>query len=1452
MRCQQCGNENREGARFCDSCGTLLPDNDGAEAPVPAWLGPPVAAIAALRELTDAPETIGRDRFEVVGFLGEGTRKRVYLARDRERLGAMTAVAIFNTEGMGETALARARLETEAMRKLGEHPRLVPVIAAGQDGSRPYIASEFMPGGDLGETIAAADGRRLPSERAIEIGTDIAAGLEHAHRRGIVHRDLKPANVWLDSEGRARLGDFGLATGADRSRAGVERMVVGTAAYLPPEQAIGRRTDERADLYSLGALLYEMVAGQPPFVGDDPVSIISGHLSAVPVPPSRHAEEIPPALDELILALLSKSPDDRPRSAHEVRERLASIDLDAPRAAADDRVQNPLDALAAGLFVGRDAEFEQLRQLGERAVSGRGGTSLIEGEPGIGKTRLAEELITYARMRGANVLAATCHEADATPAYWPFAQAIRSYVRQADPVGLAWQLGTDGPELARLVPEIREVVPSVPESPPLEGPESRFRFYEAVASFLIGVARARPLMLVFDDMHWADPSSVELLRFLAGRVSGNPMLLACGYREEEAAARADFQQTIAEMLEVPNSARISLGGLSAEAIARYVELSSGRAPSAELAARIHEQTGGNPFFVGEVVRLLAADDDVSAADDRAGEIPHGVREAVRRRIERLPEPSGTVLEAAAVIGRSFDRDLLSRVAELDGIEPSATAEALDAARAARIIERSPREDGQLQFAHAVFRETIDDELDPERHRRLHTRAGVLLEEVCRDDPDRFLPALARHFLEAGPEHREQARTYALAAGRQAASRLAHADAAGYLERALTVSPAAAPEEELALRLELADEMIRSGRFHDARPTILTAAAIARRLGDARSLAEAAVALGTISEAGSRDPETAALLEEALAAIDDGDPAMRAGLLVALAQENYWEDAEGLATENINEAVRLARELGDDTVLAPALAMKQFIDILRQGSVAERLEAADELIEVARRAGDPNSEVRGYAYRLTSHLQGGDIEAADRAFVEYKALARKLAEPRHLWHIPVIESTWATLRGDFAGARRFSEEAARLGTRAQEPLSVQFHTLQMARLHTLEGTPEEMLPAVRPMVERHPGIPAWRLALLGFLIDAGHLDEARIAYEPIAARSFADFPRDANWIAGLSRVADAAATLGDERAARELLELLGPSAGEIVVVGRAAGTFGPVDRYLGRLEATLGNGERALARFESAIAACERMGDRPMRADTRVHLGRLLLDRDGPGDRERAFDELSLALEDAQEMGMRKLVEGCVRMRLEAQGVAGVDANASIDSVALAVSDERPDLGALASSDGRVTILFSDIENSTLMTERLGDERWIEVLREHNAIFRAQLERYGGYEVKNQGDGFMLAFSDPAGALDFAVAVQRDLASRGAGAGEEIRVRMGMHVGEVIAEGGDFFGRSVILAARIAAQARGGELLISSALRESCVDGRVVTDEGRELELKGLAGAHRVFSVDWEREAEPVA
>ena len=285
-------------------------------------------------------------------------------------------------------------------------------------------------------------------------------------------------------------------------------------------------------------------------------------------------------------------------------------------------------------------------------------------------------------------------------------------------------------------------------------------------------------------------------------------------------------------------------------------------------------------------------------------------------------------------------------------------------------------------------------------------------------------------------------------------------------------PAGEGPEELDLRLELADEMIRSGRFRGARPMAEQAAALARELGDACGLAKAAVALSSISVAGNKDQEIAALLEESLAALGSEDPGLRVLVHVGLAQEYFWEDVEGAGRENADEAVRIARELGDDAVLAPALAMWQFLDSGRPAPTAERLAQAEELIAVARRAGDRTSEIRGISFRHMVHLQAADSEAAARDFAEYKDLAERIAEPRHLWHVPLMRATRAIVRGRFAAARELAAEAARLGGLAEEPLAQQFHTLQLAMIHLLEGTPEEMLPSVRPMVERYPAIPAW--------------------------------------------------------------------------------------------------------------------------------------------------------------------------------------------------------------------------------------------------------------------------------------------------------------------------------------------------------------------------------------------
>src|SRR5207249_576618 len=263
-------------------------------------------------------------------------------------------------------------------------------------------------GGSVEEQIAKAVNHRLPVEQALRFAEQVSLALDHAHKNGIIHRDLKPGNVWLTAEGTAMLGDFGLAMALDRSRMTAHGMMVGTVAHMPPEQALGRAPDARSDLYSLGAMLYEMVTGRPPFLGDDAVGVISQHINTAPIDPSWHNPEVRGALEDLILHLLAKSPADRPETASAVAVQLRRI-IAAGRQAG-----------IWGRFVGRRDEMEQLKAAREGMLSGHGSLVMLVGEPGIGKSRLAREFTVYASLRGAQVLTGHCYEGEITVPYLPF------------------------------------------------------------------------------------------------------------------------------------------------------------------------------------------------------------------------------------------------------------------------------------------------------------------------------------------------------------------------------------------------------------------------------------------------------------------------------------------------------------------------------------------------------------------------------------------------------------------------------------------------------------------------------------------------------------------------------------------------------------------------------------------------------------------------------------------------------------------------------------------------------------------------------------------------------------------------------------------------------------------------------------------------------------------------
>ncbi len=645
------------------------------------------------------PTAFAGGRYEVKGLLGEGTQKRVYLAHDT-RLERDVALAVVKTDDLDTTALARLAREVRAMARLGDHPHIVTVYDVGEEEGSPYIVSQYMAGGTVAEQLRQAGGQRLPVAQVLRLADQLCSALGYAHHHRVIHRDLKPSNVWLSTDGAAKLGDFGLAIGLDRSRLTLAGMVVGTVAYMAPEQTWGQQADERSDLYALGAMLYELVTGYPPFQGDTLVAVLSQHVNTPPVAPSWHNADVPRELNGLILRLLAKAPEDRPASAAMVREALAAISAQvaAPTPAPPAAALNPLDRLAGGVFVGRARELGELRASLEEALAGRGALALLVGEPGIGKTRTAEEFVTYARLRNAQVLWGHCYEGEGAPAYWPWVQVLRSYAKERDASTLREQMGSGAADIAQVVSEIRERLPELPPPPALAPEHARFRLFDAITVFVKNAAKVRPLVLVLDDLHWADKPSLLLLEFMARELRGARVLLLGTYRDVELGRQHPLVHTLGELAREQLSRRVFLRGLTADDVARFIEITAGLTPPAALVAAVYKETEGNPFFVNEVVRLLVSEGRLErrAADAPAWvvDIPQSIREVIGRRLDHLSKECNELLSMAAVIGRDFGHEALERVS---GLTAERVLDALDEAVAARVIAEVPAHRGPLRL-----------------------------------------------------------------------------------------------------------------------------------------------------------------------------------------------------------------------------------------------------------------------------------------------------------------------------------------------------------------------------------------------------------------------------------------------------------------------------------------------------------------------------------------------------------------------------------------------------------------------------------------------------------------------------------------------------------------------------------------------------------------------------------
>ena len=486
---------------------------------------------------------------------------------------------------------------------------------------------------------------------------------------------------------------------------------------------------------------------------------------------------------------------------------------------------------ARGAFVGREEELEELLQGFADAVAGRGRIFLLVGEPGIGKSRLADEVLRHARAHGAEALAGRCWEGGGAPAYWPWMQSIREYVRTADLDALRLQLGSGVADVAQIIPEVRERLPDTSEPGALESESARFRLFDSTAAFIRNAAAQRPWVLVLDDLHAADEPSLLLLRFLAGELAGANVLVVGTYRDVDPTVRDPLASTLSELARERVTRRIHLTGLTKSDVARYLELETRATPSSDLATAIHDETEGNPLFVGEVVRLLAAEGDLANVDSKTLStlgIPQGVREVIGRRLRSLSDEGAELLALASVLGREFRVDVLERLAKS---HVDRVLEALDEAMSARLVMPVPGTLGRQRFAHALIRDTLYDDMTTPRRVLLHRRAAEALEEVYAANPEPHLAELTHHYFEAAPGGDvDKALSYADRAASRALGLLAFEEAARFYELALQVlelKPAGDAAARCEILLGLGEAQARAGDEAASSAAFLEAAELAR-------------------------------------------------------------------------------------------------------------------------------------------------------------------------------------------------------------------------------------------------------------------------------------------------------------------------------------------------------------------------------------------------------------------------------------------------------------------------------------------------------------------------------------------------------------------------------------------------------------------------------------------------
>jgi tetratricopeptide (TPR) repeat protein len=840
-------------------------------------------------------------------------------------------------------------------------------------------------------------------------------------------------------------------------------------------------------------------------------------------------------------------------------------------------------------FFGRDSEVSALQEALKQAhTSQRTRLVMVSGEAGIGKTAFVAQVARLAHVDGSIVLCGHADEDLGVP-YQPWIEVLETLVRHGDRALLEGLPSAQRVALGRLVPDVSGDAEWRVADPDME----RLLLLEAAARLLAAASHQAPVLVVLDDLHWADPASLQLLRHVVGSSGPADLVVVCTYRGTDLRRGDALSNLLADLHREAHVARIELAGLEDDELVDLLEAAAGHVlddAGVGLAHALRRETDGNPFFTGELIRHLGETGGIALADDgrwrvarEIGDLglPQSVHDVVGRRVERLGEETVRVLRLAAVIGRHFEVDILARVADME-LDP--LLDIIDAATNAAVLIESAGSGGYL-FAHALIQHTLYDELSPSRRQRAHQRVAEALEDADDGENPTVVGELARHWIAATrPTDMDKTVSYARRAGDVARDALAPDDAIHWYQQALEFTTHG-PQGDLRTRAELLAALgtvQRQASRPEGRETLLHAAGLAQQLDHRDALVEAALGFTPLiltRDQTEGDAEARPVVQAALERIGSEATPTRARLLAELTITFHASEEGSLRRETGLEAVDVARRSGDDATFVDVIDLCAS-ELETPERRDEHISDLDHAVTIAEQLGDPVQRFRIWFRLPYARYQQADLRGAKVALGVLQELTDQLGLFECRFRLTQHNIGALLLAGRADDSEAANDRLLQLGTDAGVPeahvLGAYGGFLYAIRQH--QGRLAELVDVFIEAARQNPDIAALRSAIPCLLSDVGRLDEAREKLAAEAALGF-NYPYNVTWVAALVNLTDAAVTTCDVASSTTLLERLVPFAGHVVNVGVL--TLGAVARPLARAATLLGNHDQAEQWFATA-------------------------------------------------------------------------------------------------------------------------------------------------------------------------------------------------------------------------------------------------------------------------------